>query len=318
VNNFKKYINLFIFLAFASPAAADVTGIDAFLREGIGARAQGMGGAQAAMDSDLSHLFWNPAGLATLSGPSLLGQWSPSPLETSSLMAAYGQPLGPVVGALGWTENRSADIELTDGAGAVTGHRDFSNRQVSFSVANASLSPYISQGLSIKYIQTRFKPYEASGLGFDLGVQGRWRFLRAGVNWQDVGDTRLSGDGYAGGNVEEAIPSRLRAGIALALKPGPLQRPAKVFPIGVSFNLAADALMPLRSGRDRTVYNYGSEMWFEERLALRAGWNDDQGLAFGLSLKAAWLRFDYALLLSEEFSPVSRFTTNIFFAGNKP
>jgi hypothetical protein len=50
-------------------------------------------------------------------------------------------------------------------------------------------------------------------------------------------------------------------------------------------------------------------------LGLRAGWNNDPAVTLGLSLKAAWLRFDYAILLSDSFSPVSRFTTNVFFAG---
>ena len=64
---------------FASLVALGVDdGVDAgsFVRDGVGARALGMGAAFVALADDLSAAVWNPAGLARIEGVSVGGMYT--------------------------------------------------------------------------------------------------------------------------------------------------------------------------------------------------------------------------------------------------
>lgn len=71
-----------------------------FLGDGIGARASGMGGAQAAVANDVTAGFWNPAGLSFLTRPDLMLMRSERFSGTVAFdVAAIAIPLGFEPGA---------------------------------------------------------------------------------------------------------------------------------------------------------------------------------------------------------------------------
>ncbi|MBI4397156.1 MAG: hypothetical protein HY548_08680 [Elusimicrobia bacterium] len=291
---------------------------DTFLEEGFGARAQGMGNAQTALADDVHMLYWNPAGLTDQTPMTLAAYYNPAVESAHSLFFAYGLPVGPVYTAAGFFRNESRDIELTDGLGTVLRQQDFSQEVMSLSAGFSVLPSLFTNGLTVKYFRSKFAPFKMDGTGVDLGLQSRWRFLRAGFKWQDIGNTRLSGDGFLGGSVQETIPSRLRFGVAVALISPDAGRSLspraheKGF-LGLTVNLAADAVMPVNDDKDDSAQYYGSEIWFHQRLALRGGWSKRRGTSLGASAKVGRVLLDYAFLLHEEFNNLQRFSTNILF-----
>jgi hypothetical protein len=232
--------------------------------------------------------------------------------------AAYGHPIGPVYLAVGWIQSRSQDIEITDAAGNAMGEKNFVSQQASLSVAYDL--PYAPVGLTFKYLQNKFNPYDVSGIGMDLGVSGQWKFLRAGAKWQDIGATRLSGDSYGGGSAEELVPSRARIGFAVTNNRSRMnedKRIARRAPLPLIGTLAVDFVAPLDSKWGNASTHYGGELWYEQRFAIRTGWNEDQGFSLGGSVAFSWLQLDYAFIINENFNPMNRVTTQIFFGGQQ-
>ena len=210
--------------------------------------------------------------------------------------------------AAGAFQRKVSDIELVDSGGDSLGTKAFTDQAAFLSVARGGSLPL---GLTLKYLQSQFKPYDVSGVGADLGakvIQGPWR---AGLTWQDVGGTELAGKAFAGGKTGSRIPSRLRLGAAFA--PWSVDVPAENAP-ALSAVLAADALAPLGKGESMT-YFLGGEVWSCGRLALRAGWNGGRGYSMGMSINLSQVRLDYAVVLAENTPAMSRLTTHFFFGG---
>jgi hypothetical protein len=300
-----------ILLSFPVAVMARPRG-DAFWAEGGSARAQGMGGASAALSEDLSALLSNPAALSTLDRSSLMAHAAPSPLGSTSFFTAYGRPLGAFRAAAGFFQRRSADIEVTNMSGTVLGKKSFTDQAVLAGLAAGKRWPV---GVTVKRLQSRFSPYDVSGTGLDLGLQGANGRVLWGLAWQDVGGTSLSGDGYAGDSTGETIPSKMRIGLALAGAPLSAAFGENEGPWGLSINLAVDALMPVTGPRQPTAFFYGAELWSFRRVGLRGGWNQDRGWSTGASLNLGRLRVDYALLLTEDVPSLNRVTTHLFFGG---
>ena len=61
------YLSLLLFLSTQSLFSQKYS--NEFLAIGVGARAHGMSGAQAAIASDVTAAYWNPAGLTEISAP---------------------------------------------------------------------------------------------------------------------------------------------------------------------------------------------------------------------------------------------------------
>jgi len=71
-----------------------------FLKIGVGARAIGMGGSFVAEASDLSAVYWNPAGIAKLGGAAVQLNRTQYLADISYSVAAFGADLG-ALGAIG-------------------------------------------------------------------------------------------------------------------------------------------------------------------------------------------------------------------------
>jgi hypothetical protein len=155
------------------------TGADAFARDGIGARALGMGGAFVAIADDASAGFWNPAGISYLDGYHLGGMYVlggkfseadikfqdlsflARPIQTGSL-AALG------LGAT-WVNMHIAGIPYTGEDGGGTFSFDYSLFLASgswrFDLAEEWSA---SAGVNVKYYRQSALTAVGSGLGFDL------------------------------------------------------------------------------------------------------------------------------------------------------
>ena len=92
----KIVLSLFILILIASPARPQIVKTAqagmTFLNIGVGARAEGMGGSFICRDNDISAIFWNPAGIASIKGGAFTlerNMWF-ADITQNSAAVAYG------------------------------------------------------------------------------------------------------------------------------------------------------------------------------------------------------------------------------------
>ena len=244
-----------------------------FLDLGAGARPSAMGGAFTAVSDDATALFWNPAGLAGVSG--------------KQLALSYGEMfLGRKQGCVSFSSGGLGLGLFSYGVGGISRRDEGGRQQGEFgSCENALLVAYArslkGEGFELmvggggKFFYQRLAGHDAIGYGGDVGLLakvripfGRFSFgaafrnLRAKLRW-DTGH-------------EEEVPFDVRFGFALSLS---------VLPV----NLVLDVEKRENGGRS---YHLGGEYRLGEFAGLRAGL-DDGRLTAGASFGVSSLRVDY-------------------------
>lgn len=248
----------------------------------VGARAISMGGAFAAVASDASAVYWNPASLASLQRQELTFTYADRfGLGLTHSYLGYLLPLrdNHALG-LDWFYQGFDDAEL--------GYRQ---HQLHFAYGYrngiAWLRPYLGNtaiGLSAKYLSQSAdldgqRAMKASGWGFDLGLLVPLpHTLRLGLTVQDLGGTSLEHDQ---GLSEKAFDVHYRLGLA--------GRPLE------GLTLAGDL---------DDEFHLGAEYWLRGQLALRAGvrterhtpenFGDATAITLGLGFKYRFAQLDYA------------------------
>jgi hypothetical protein len=269
-----------------------------FLKLGVGARAIALGGAFVAEASDLSAIYWNPAGLATLPGGAVQFNHTKYLADIDYSVAAFGTRLGRL-GTLA-----ASIIYLGSGDMAVrttaqpdgTGERfSVSNLSIQLGFAR-SLTDRFSIGTTFKYIREQIWHSSASALAFDVGVLFRTPFdrLRLGASMANFGpkmqmsgrDILFSTDpgSNQSGNVEVVNAEYLMDRHALPL----------LFRVGVAMDAYTDAnhrllvLVDAAHPNDNSEYvNFGAEYGFRDLVHLRVGHRNtfetdgEQGLTYG-------------------------------------
>ena len=306
-----------------------------FLKLGAGARAIAMGGAFVAEASDLSAVYWNPAGLAYLRGRQLQLSNTRYLAEVDYSMAAFGTEV-PRLGTM------AVSLLLVDsGDMAVRTAHEPEGTGEQFKVQNfaiqlsygRSLTDQFSIGGTMKYIQERVWHSSASSFAFDIGTLfvTPYNRLRLGAAMSNLGpkmqmdgrDILFSEDPNPGseGTVEivnaqyrmdrHALPLLFRIGLAWdAYDTGTHQ-----------IVISTDAAHP----NDNAEYiNAGMEYNFRELIAFRAGYrslfepDSEQGMTAGASLNVRLdhrLRagFDYAYADFGRLTQTHWFTVNLAF-----
>ncbi len=287
-----------------------------FLKLGVGARAIALGGSFVAEASDLSALYWNPAGLSRLPGSSVQLAHTEYLAEINYNFAAFGTSMGNL-GTLAFSiiflDSGNMDVRTEDrpeGTGEQFKVQDYA-LQISYGRA---LTDRFSIGGTFKYIQERIWHSKASTVAFDVGTlfTTPYERLRLGASMSNFGPKmRLDGRDILfsedpspnnDGNVE-IVNAQFRTD----RHPLPL-----LFRVGLAWDafrsgdhrllLSTDAAHP----NDNSEYlNVGAEYSFRDLLALRGGYRNlfeedgEQGLTFGAGLnlrvdRSLRARFDYA------------------------
>jgi hypothetical protein len=299
-------------LCITSIATAD-TGIGKyageFLAIGVGARPLGLGGAYVALAGDVSAGYWNPAGLARIDYPELM------------LMHAehFGSLVNHDYGAVAFPMGTSTSLGISlirlgvddipdtrnagvDAGGSVTyDPNQFSridpSRVTYFSSADWALyftlarrhSDNLTYGANLKLIRRELGDNNATGVGFDLGIQySPVERLLLGANLQDVTTTLVAWN--TGRN--DLISPTLKTGAAYVIDA-----------LGGRFTPVVDFDLMFENRRSAATFSMGPvsfdvqgglEYAFKDLIAVRVGYSDVKQLTLGAGLSLPKLIVDYS------------------------
>lgn len=172
-----------------------------FLELGFDPKGIAMGDACVSAVTDLSSIYWNPAGLAFMSNNEVFFAYQPWIVDTQTYLAAAGIVL-PSIGTFGlsilgmnYGEMEVTTLELQEGTGENFNPADMA---INFSYGR-SLTNWFGFGATVKYIHSSIYHSNANALAMDLGVLIKTSFfspsadregLRIGMSLSNYG-TRL-------------------------------------------------------------------------------------------------------------------------------
>src|SRR6202165_278402 len=227
-------------MVIAVPATAQVAGsVDntayggasgEFLLLGAGARGAALGGAFAALSTDLTAMYYNPAGLAQLARPAAMFSSYKYVADTKYSWAGIAFPMsggvrsiGVSLGTFGFSSQPVYTVDNPDGDGRTY---SVSETFVSFTYGQ-NFSDRFAAGFSAKFIRDGLGETNATGFAVDFGTSFHAsvgsRPIRAAFVLQNLGTTlKHDGPGLNVGVVrepplgtpqipQETQPSRLRA-----------------------------------------------------------------------------------------------------------
>lgn len=318
-----------------------------FLEMGIGAPASAMGEAYVSQVTDLSSLYWNPAGLGYMKQHEALFMYQPWIADIDVTFAGVGIVV-PGVGtlALGLSSMNFGRIgvttlEMQDGTGETYEAGDFA---ISFSYGR-KIVQWFSFGASAKYVSSHIWHMNASAAAVDLGVIVDTHFfapggkrehgLKIGMSISNYG-SRLKYDGIdllrpidispdENGNYKDLEGQYRLQGWELPL----------IFRIGVSMNpiltetqkvtIAVDALHPNNNSESVNMgIEYAYSLLGLGDIYMRGGYRglymdkSEYGMTFGaganiLFLNNKSIRIDYAYKDVGVFGGTNLYTVGFAF-----
>ena len=270
-----------LLIAGATAAEASNPSMMAFLKTGAGADAVGMGDAVVSSVDGPNATYWNVGALGFLPGTqaSVVHNESFQSVrqEFAGLTHSFGKWAvgGSFLGT--WTE----DIDSYDESANYLGQFAYYGLAAGLSGARR-IGDAWSAGVTAKYVRDAFDVYSASGLAFDIGIQGRGVLLPrldAGLSILHLG-AKMS-------YVEKSydMPRTIQGGVSYLL---PLSA------IGSEALLAAEVRSIL--GEDAS-FQTGIEYRIQQVASLRVGYRsalDTQDLSYGIGFRNGALSADYA------------------------
>ncbi len=280
-----------------------------FLKIGIGAKSQSMGGAFVGLADDESAVYYNPAGIIGFQQKAISGSYMNyiADIQSGNLIAILPKPAPEEVDVEGLSDapvfhdSRSAfafsviyldygKMDEANIAGDIIG--DFGGSDMAIGATYArKLTPQLAAGGTAKFIYQKIDEYSSTGLAMDAGLLYRLRDARTnfGLSASNLG-VQLSG---LSPEHKDPLPIIIRAGISHRTMELPL-------------TVSVEGVYPT----DNDVYgSLGLEIHPNIPLALRVGYStfgqnyktdgdkdNTAGFSFGAGFKLAKLVVDYAFL----------------------
>lgn len=338
-NIFLLFLSFFLGnqISYSQNVSRTGTTAASFLEIGVGAPANGMGGAFVGLVNDASALYWNVAGIATLTQYEVILVHTNWIADTKFDYAGLIIPLedignlGISFTSLSMDDMKVRTVEQPEGTG-----ENFSAGDIAVGLSfSRHLTDRFSVGITAKYIKQTIWHMNASAFAIDAGTLFRTDLLGGmtiGAVISNFGTPmRLEGRDsryfFRVDETKQGSNDRIPVNIELDAWDLPLY-----FQIGVStqaidldnykLTVSADALVP---NNDYQSLNIGAEFTFMDYISLRGGYNSlflqdaEGGLSFGagvnskMLLSAAVVNFDYAFRDFGRLKNVHNFSVGIKF-----
>ena len=288
----------------------------AFLESGIGCRSMGMGGASAASARDVTAIYWNPAGLTASKGLELHAMHAErfaGIVNFDFIGAATSLKNGLAIGIglirlgvddIPVTRLHNPDLQLgeiyIDDKGRKVINYPYIKKRIN-DTENALFLSFarrygsrISLGGSVKIIHKNVSPYQAWGIGFDIGATAALTStLEAGIILRECTSTLIA---WKGGTREQILPNA-QAGLLYKLNVGSFRIIPECDLVVHLDNRAGEGFLRWR-GVTLGVRG-GVEVAYREKVFLRCGSRDGRftagagiridkyGVDYGFSTHAA-------------------------------
>jgi hypothetical protein len=275
-----KKIVFLITILFCSCAIAFADGdagfAGAFMRNGIGARPLGMGGAYTAVAEGPEAAYYNPAGLAFASRISVSMSYKSMSLDRHLSQIAVLFPIrGEAVMAANWVNAGVSDLSGRNESRQITG--DIRNNQNSFAVSFAKpINNSIAVGGNLKYLQEKLDQTSAFTIGVDFGFLVRIKKLvNIGGSIQNLGSTYRWDDSKewsSGKTYDDNFPFLIK--------------------LGAAGNLFHDRFIPAvdLEKSDKMGYRFrtGAEYWFVKKMTKQIPDEEDEDNLVTIEYNARW------------------------------
>jgi hypothetical protein len=285
-----------------------------FLRTDVSARASALGGSFISMSDDPNLIFYNPAGLGTLSGRKGSFGYFKHLLDINSGHASFGteiQGFGFVGGGVQYTNY--GQFEERDGTGQQVGTFGASDISLSAGYGN-KLQENLFYGAAVKFIYSSIAGYASTGAAVDFGVHyiaipQRITLAASVTNLGTQFDPYIS--------TREKLPLDVKIGVKVM----PEHLPAVILFDIHKINESQDRLLS-----HLNAFSLGVEFSPDENFQLRFGFNNQQrqdfkvlsssglaGISLGAGLIAAPYTFDYAFNSMGAIGSLHRVSVGISF-----
>jgi hypothetical protein len=296
-----------------------------FLKIGVGARAVSLGEAFTPVADDATALHWNPAGLAELGKPRLHLTHTEWPADIDYENLIFTLPSRFLDGGLGFqVASLRTTLEYTSETEPLPNGRTFGYSDLLIGAGFArQFTDRFTFGLGAKYLREDLGSEVGGSVlhswCLDMGTVFRlpFRGFRVSMAWTNFGP-----DFQPPGGFRSAAPGGVAADVEYASF-----SPASVFAFGVALEPIAAAHYRLLTTvqfdhpADATeLVKGGAELWFDDMVALRAGWNPrsdemhvSAGLGFRGTLAGRTLHLDYAYTDGNSLGRIDRFSLELEF-----
>lgn len=257
-----------------------------YLSIGVGADAIGMGEAVVSNVDSPAATYWNPGALAQMAGTQFSFVHNESFQSIRQEFAGVTRSFGRLGAGLSfhgaWMEN----IDSYDDSGNLLGQFAYYGLSIGLSGAYR-LNDTWSAGVTGKYLREVIDVYHASGMAFDLGVQGREVLPRldAGVSVLHVGSEMKYID------KPFVLPTTFQGGVSYHV---PLSR------LGAEAVVAAE-VQHVR--QQDTSLLLGVEYRLQQVARLRVGYRsglDTEDVSFGIGFRHKQVQADYSYVPFKE------------------
>jgi len=253
-----------------------------FLKFGVGGRALGMGEAYSAVASDPTATYYNPAALSRSEYPRvhlMHREWIQD-MKTDFLSVSTS--VNDI--SLGVSVNITSvnDIPLRKVSGPPLG--TFDSRNAAFGISGAyKINPFMSFGITAKYLYEKILVDEATGYAFDLGgfYQTPWD-VQLALSVNNLGSMN------ALDKEASKLPTSIRAGGAYQLGIESMNGNLTFATDVVSFTLEKKSHLHL-----------GTEFDYRNLIAVRFGYQtgyDAKSFSTGIGIHYGMLQLDYAFV----------------------
>jgi len=305
-----------------------------FLEIGVGARALGMGGTHIAISSDITSIYWNPAGLVHVKSLQLHGMHSERFAGTVNWdFIGVGLPAGKDAAmGLGFFRLGVDDIPFTalmdptrpkyetyvDESGQIVtnvpyAYQYVNDQQMAFVFSYARRrGPDLSFGGNIKIIRKSNGVESAWGLGFDFGLRLHpYRQLDLGLVLKDATTTWVT---WTTGRKELIVP-QLHFGAAYPFR---FSKFTFLPAIDAAVNFEnRDTGSQLSVGSSGWDFSGGIEVDYSQSTAVRLG--VDRGrFATGAGLRFKFIQADYGFLHHPDLGETHRISLTLFWDTGQP